>query len=53
MNTDIDFMNIADGDKSFVEEFENFVNGRVSNPDKTGMAMKLPSKLCLPVFREA
>ena len=39
MNTDIDFMHIADGDKAFVEEFENFVNGRVSNPDKTGMAM--------------
>lgn len=39
MNTDIDFMNIADGDKAFVEEFENFVNGRVSNTEKTGMAM--------------
>lgn len=39
MNTDIDFMQIADGDKAFVEEFENFVNGRVSNPEKTGMAM--------------
>lgn len=39
MNTDIDFMNIADGDKAFVEEFENFVNGKVSNTEKTGMAM--------------
>ena len=39
MNTDIDFMNIAEGDKAFVEEFENFVNGKVSNPEKTGMAM--------------
>ena len=39
MNTDIDFMNIAEGDKAFVEEFEYFVNGRVSNPEKTGMAM--------------
>lgn len=39
MNTDIDFMNIAESDKAFVEEFENFVNGRVSNPEKTGMAM--------------
>lgn len=39
MNTDIDFMQIADGDKAFVEEFENFVNGRVSNTEKTGMAM--------------
>ena len=39
MNTDIDFTNIADGDKAFVEEFENFVNGRVSNTEKTGIAM--------------
>jgi len=39
MNTDIDFMQIADGDKAFVEEFEDFVNGRVSNIEKTGMAM--------------
>ena len=39
MNTDIDFMNIAEGDKAFIEELDNFVNGRVSNPDKTGMAM--------------
>ena len=39
MNTDIDFSNIAESDKAFVEEFENFVNGRVSNPEKTGMAM--------------
>ena len=30
MNTDIDFMNIAEGDKAFVEEFENFINGSVS-----------------------
>ena len=34
MNTDIDFSNIAESDKAFVEEFENFVNGRVSNPEK-------------------
>ena len=39
MNTDIDFMNIAEGDKAFVREFENFVNGRVSSTEKTGMAM--------------
>ena len=39
MNTEIDFMNITGSDKAFVEEFENFVNGRVSNPEKTGMAM--------------
>ena len=39
MNTDIDFMNIAEGDKAFVTEFENFVNGRVSSTEKTGMAM--------------
>ena len=39
MNTYIDFMNIADSDQAFVEEFENFVNGRVGNPEKTGMAM--------------
>lgn len=39
MNIDIDFMNIADSDKAFVEEFENFVNGRVCNTEKTGMAM--------------
>lgn len=41
MNTDIDFMNIAECDKAFVEEFENFVNGRVSNTEKTGMAMTI------------
>ena len=39
MNTDIDFMAIAEGDKAFVTEFENFVNGIVSNTEKTGMAM--------------
>ena len=39
MNTDIDFMNIAEGDKTFVREFENFVNGKVSSPEKTGRAM--------------
>ena len=39
MNTDIDFMKIADGDKAFVTEFENFVNGRVTSTEKTGMAM--------------
>ena len=39
MNTDIDFMNIAEGDKAFVREFENFVNGKVSSPEKTGRAM--------------
>ena len=39
MNTDIDFMNIAEGDKAFVREFENFVNGKVSNAEKTGAAM--------------
>ncbi len=39
MNTDIYFMNIAEGDKAFVTEFENFVNGKVSSTEKTGMAM--------------
>ncbi len=39
MNTDIDFMKIAEGDKAFVMEFENFVNGKVSSTEKTGMAM--------------
>lgn len=39
MNTDIDFMTIAEGDKAFVAEFENFVNGKVSSTEKTGMAM--------------
>ena len=39
MNTDIDYSNIAESDKAFVEEFENFVNGRVSNTEKSGMAM--------------
>ena len=31
MNTDIDYMKIADGDKAFVAELDNFVNGRVSS----------------------
>ena len=39
MNTDIDFMNITEDDKAFVASFENFVNGRVSSIEKTGMAM--------------
>lgn len=39
MNTDIDFMNIAEGDKAFVKNFENFVNGKVCSPEKTGRAM--------------
>lgn len=39
MNTDIDFMSIAEGDKAFVKSFENFVNGKVSSPEKTGRAM--------------
>ncbi len=39
MNTDIDFMKIAEGDKAFVAEFENFVNGKVSSTEKTGIAM--------------
>lgn len=39
MNTDIDFMEIAEGDQAFVTEFENFVNGKVSSTEKTGMAM--------------
>ena len=33
MNTDIDFIKIAEGDKEFVKAFENFVT------EKTGMAM--------------
>ena len=32
-------MNIAEGDKAFVAKFENFVNGKVSSPEKTGRAM--------------
>lgn len=39
MNTDIDFMKMAEGDKEFARHFEDFVNGKVSNPEKTGMAM--------------
>lgn len=39
MNTDIDFIGIADSDKAFVTEFENFVNGKVNSTEKTGMAM--------------
>lgn len=39
MNTDIDFMKIAEDDKAFVAEFENFVNGKVCNAEMTGMAM--------------
>ena len=39
MNTDIDFMKIAECDKEFVRDFENFVNGKVSSTEKTGMAM--------------
>lgn len=39
MNTDIDFMKIAEGNKAFVREFENFVNGKMSSAEKTGMAM--------------
>ena len=39
MNTDIDFMSLSENDKAFVNEFENFVNGRMSNAEKTGMAI--------------
>ena len=39
MNTDIDFMKISEDDKALVASFENFVNGRVSSTEKTGMAM--------------
>ncbi len=39
MNTDIDFMTVAEGDKAFVNDFEDFVNGRVRSTEKTGMAM--------------
>lgn len=39
MNTDIDFMNIAEEDKAFVTSLENFVNGKVRSTEKTGMAM--------------
>lgn len=39
MNTDIDFMKIAESDKEFVKDFENFVNGKVRNTAKTGAAM--------------
>ena len=34
MNTDIDFMNIADSDKAFVEEFENFVKVEWATPKR-------------------
>lgn len=34
MNTDIDFMKITEGDKAFVREFENFVNGKMSSAEK-------------------
>ena len=33
MNTDIDFMKIAEGDKEFVRDFENLVNGKVSSTE--------------------
>lgn len=39
MNTDIDFIGIADSDKAFVTMFENFVNGQVKSTEKTGLAM--------------
>lgn len=39
MNTDIGYMQIAEGDKEFVKAFENFVNGGVRSTEKTGMAM--------------
>lgn len=39
MNTDIDYMQIAEGDKAFVAKFENFVNGNVSSTEKTGTTM--------------
>ncbi len=39
MNTDIDYMQIAEGDKEFIKVFENFVNGGVSSTEKIGMAM--------------
>ena len=39
MNTDIDTMKISERDKAFVTEFEDFVNGRMSSAEKTGMAM--------------
>ncbi len=59
MNTDIDFMEISERDRAFVEEFEDFVNGRVSNTEKTGMAMttmhrylqQQAFKVCLGYFK--
>lgn len=39
MNTYIDFMKMAEGDKEFVKTFEDFVNGKVSSTEKTGIAM--------------
>ena len=38
MNTDIDFMKIAEGDKEFVRDFENFVNGKVMLGHMKGLA---------------
>lgn len=31
--------NIAENDAAFAQEFENFVNGRISSPNKTGKAL--------------
>lgn len=31
--------NIAENDAAFAREFENFVNGRISSPNKTGKAL--------------
>ena len=39
MNTDFDFMKVAESDKAFAREFENFVNGKMQSADKTGRAM--------------
>ncbi len=39
MNIGIDFMDIAEGDKAFVKSLENFVNGKMCSPEKTGRAM--------------
>lgn len=39
MNSDIDFMGVSEKDKAFVKIFEDFLNGTVCNPEKTGAAM--------------
>lgn len=39
MNTDFNFIQVAESDKEFAREFENFVNGKMHSADKTGKAL--------------